>query len=347
VSLTELFSGFNGRIGRQTYWLAALALAFVGISALLALTAIATGDPFSPDVWEMRPAAVSVWLPIFGGYYAVIFWPALAIAIKRWHDRNRPAWIYLILAFVSLAPFLVRIAQARNLLQDSSSQYAGIITGTALLLMIYPMIELGFLKGTAGPNRYGADPLPPEAHVTGKGFLNWMFGLNGRIGRSRWWLGLLVAAGVVFGGLTLMGMVFSAVVSIRVPGLMQDPAFEQRIEDPQWIHSPEAAAFITAAVVVMLAVMLPALLIAWWNTVAITVKRLHDQGLSGWLAAPPFLALAAAIAGSIFLQEDGDSSITGAALWLLCALIWLWTVLQLGMLRGQSGTNKYGDDPLQ
>ena len=53
--------------------------------------------------------------------------PTLAIGIKRCHDRNRTGWFLL----VSLIP----------------------------LLNIWLLIEIWFLKGTEGKNKYGQDPL--------------------------------------------------------------------------------------------------------------------------------------------------------------------------------------------
>ena len=52
-----------------------------------------------------------------------LFWPPLAIQTKRWHDRNKSGWWNLI----ALIP----------------------IVGS-----IWASIELGFLKGTPGENRY-------------------------------------------------------------------------------------------------------------------------------------------------------------------------------------------------
>ena len=55
------------------------------------------------------------------------FWPFIAVCIKRCHDRNRSGWFLLL--------FLVP------------------------LLNLWPAIELYFLKGTEGSNRFGDDPL--------------------------------------------------------------------------------------------------------------------------------------------------------------------------------------------
>ena len=51
--------------------------------------------------------------------------PAILVDIKRWHDRDKSGWWMLI----ALVP---------------------------IIGWIWFLIELGFLKGTAGPNRFGA-----------------------------------------------------------------------------------------------------------------------------------------------------------------------------------------------
>ena len=59
------------------------------------------------------------------------FWVGFAIAAKRWHDRNKSAWWILIELIPIIGP-------------------------------IWAFVELGFCKGTAGPNRFGPDPLKEQ-----------------------------------------------------------------------------------------------------------------------------------------------------------------------------------------
>jgi len=61
----------------------------------------------------------------------LIIWSGLAIAVKRCHDRGRSGYF----VFVSLIP----------------------------ILDIWYLAEVGFMRGTDGPNQYGPDPLAPEA----------------------------------------------------------------------------------------------------------------------------------------------------------------------------------------
>jgi len=66
---------------------------------------------------------------VLGGLFALaLIYPALALYAKRWHDRGKSGWWSLI----ALIP----------------------IIGSIWLL-----VELGFLKGTPGPNAYGPDPV--------------------------------------------------------------------------------------------------------------------------------------------------------------------------------------------
>ena len=65
--------------------------------------------------------------------WAVLYiWASLAVMAKRYHDRDKSAWWILI----------------------------ALIPGIG---SIWQLIELGFLKGTDGPNRFGADPLGTDA----------------------------------------------------------------------------------------------------------------------------------------------------------------------------------------
>lgn len=58
----------------------------------------------------------------------LLAWPTIAISVKRWHDRGHSGWWVL----VALIP---------------------------VIGWLWMLIANGFLQGTPGPNRYGADPL--------------------------------------------------------------------------------------------------------------------------------------------------------------------------------------------
>ena len=58
----------------------------------------------------------------------LLLWPAIATSAKRWHDRDKSAWWVLI----ALVP---------------------------VLGWLWTLMENGFLRGSAGINRFGVDPL--------------------------------------------------------------------------------------------------------------------------------------------------------------------------------------------
>jgi len=64
-------------------------------------------------------------------------------------------------------------------------------------------------------------------------------------------------------------------------------------------------------------------------------KRLHDRGRNGWLALIVIVALIAVwSAGSHFLD-------------FLFALVLVWAGVELGVLPGEQGSNRYGPNPLK
>jgi uncharacterized membrane protein YhaH (DUF805 family) len=106
-----LFS-HHGRVGRKGYWLMVLLLLPFAIASW-----VINGGGWEHD--PIDPPGVLAMLPII--------WPALAVQIKRWHDRGKSGWWFLI-------------------------NFIPLIGG------IWALVENGFLKGTAGDNRFGPDP---------------------------------------------------------------------------------------------------------------------------------------------------------------------------------------------
>ncbi len=120
---------FQGRIRRRAWWLLyvlpLLALGAVGTGLDVALGFVAVLDVPQPDGGF---AFETSGLGPFGGLAAVVsVWGGLAGQVKRWHDRDKSGWWVLIV----LVP---------------------------LIGQIWALVVTGFLAGTPGPNRFGADP---------------------------------------------------------------------------------------------------------------------------------------------------------------------------------------------
>lgn len=120
----------QGRINRGKYWLASLIyVVVVGIVSILmaALWAIIPGDAVDGNYSVSGINAVP-YIILGLGTFGFLVWSGICVGIKRCHDRERSGWFLL----VSLIPFIGAI---------------------------WLTIELYFLRGTVGPNKFGEDPL--------------------------------------------------------------------------------------------------------------------------------------------------------------------------------------------
>ena len=99
-----------------------------------------------------------------------------------------------------------------------------------------------------------------------------------------------------------------------------------------------------------------------WPNLAITVKRLHDLGMSGWVAAVPFVAniigfvmIFVSVGASVFMNatalENEDPAailaLIGPAIGILGLLLLVnfGFLLWVGLVDGKPGSNKYGSNP--
>jgi uncharacterized membrane protein YhaH (DUF805 family) len=71
------------------------------------------------------------------------------IGIKRLHDRDKSGWWLLV--FFLLPAVLSGLG--------TTIGFAILFSLASLAVSIWGVVELGFLRGSAGPNQYGPDPL--------------------------------------------------------------------------------------------------------------------------------------------------------------------------------------------
>jgi uncharacterized membrane protein YhaH (DUF805 family) len=134
-----LLDAFHGRIGRQTFWLALGLVLAANVLVCYAAQQIG-GDKLN--------AVVDL----------LFTYPEFAIAVKRGNDRAMPLWpIAIFFAGSVLLDLIAVLGLAGTAEQPSTLSYA--LTVPFTILGIGLLIELGFRKGTSGPNRYGPDPL--------------------------------------------------------------------------------------------------------------------------------------------------------------------------------------------
>lgn len=153
IGWLELFLSFHGRIGRRQFW--------VGV---LLLFAVAIGIGFLVSV---LPQSLQFGAFVIFGLLATI--AGMAIPVKRLHDRNRTGW------WIGLPALLGLLFAGWIWIGGGFSQPLSVLNGrfditlignaVDLVLVVYQIwlfIELGFLRGTAGPNRFGDDPLQQD-----------------------------------------------------------------------------------------------------------------------------------------------------------------------------------------
>lgn len=134
-----LFNSFDGRIGRKTFWIAMVAVTIGEIFGHLLAEAI-EGDRLS--------AIVDL----------AFTYPQFAVAVKRGHDRNMPLW--LLIAFFgasAVLDFLTVLEMTGT--EDEPNMLSLAIALPFTVLGLALLVELGFRRGTPGPNQYGPDPL--------------------------------------------------------------------------------------------------------------------------------------------------------------------------------------------
>ena len=110
MSPAQILLGLSGRLPRRAWWTWGVLL-LAGLNMLGAMYLGIAGVPT-----EKANGILAI----------VVGWPAVAVSVKRFHDRGKSGWW----VFINLIP----------------------VVG-----FIWVVVENGFLRGTVGPNRYGPD----------------------------------------------------------------------------------------------------------------------------------------------------------------------------------------------
>ncbi len=143
---------------------------------------------------------------------------------------------------------------------------------------------------------------------------------DGRIGRQQWWIGVVA--------LIVVSIVASIILGI--------------------------ISFGNAAVMAWLAVVLNLVLI--WPSYCIGIKRRHDRDNDGTdlkilIAGSVIINLLQASGVGVSMTDMGGVMVPVPAIWLgiinfAFAIFAIYMLVQLGFLKGTTGANTYGPDPL-
>jgi uncharacterized membrane protein YhaH (DUF805 family) len=139
VMLSTWF-GFSGRLGRARFWL--VSLANLMLLVLMMAPAMAQGTTTTFAILALGAA--------------VIIPSALSAGVRRLHDRDRTGW--WVLAFYGTPTAIAAIGG-----QSGHPNLLGLFSLVSVALSIWGLVWLGLLRGTKGPNRFGADPVERTA----------------------------------------------------------------------------------------------------------------------------------------------------------------------------------------
>jgi uncharacterized membrane protein YhaH (DUF805 family) len=132
-----LFTSFSGRINREPFW-----IGFGILAAVEIVTQWLAGQAESDTLSTVLDLAFT--------------YPEFALAVKRANDRDLTPWIVALFFAGNVALDLFTLLNGPL---DTSNPINGIILIPFALLAVALIVELGFRRGTEGPNRFGPDPL--------------------------------------------------------------------------------------------------------------------------------------------------------------------------------------------
>jgi uncharacterized membrane protein YhaH (DUF805 family) len=162
MSLTDLLFSFKGRINRKPWWLATIAVGAAAsvITAVIEVIARSSGHTaVDPATNQIEPTGL-LGLAVLAVALANM-WIGFALSVKRLHDRDRNGWwllwqVLIVLVAVILIVVAIAVPEEQRPLWYALAGGAGL---AALVISVWLFVEIGFLRGTDGPKRFGPDPL--------------------------------------------------------------------------------------------------------------------------------------------------------------------------------------------
>ena len=143
----QKFFSVRGRMGRSDFWVChvLLSVAMFVVYFVMFLFGLLIGigaGHMAAGIYGVVCVLIATLL---------VIWPLIALYAKRIHDRNKTAWLILIPIAAQILVDISAVALPVALT---------ILLGIAdFVIAVWFLVEFGCLRGTIGPNRYGADPV--------------------------------------------------------------------------------------------------------------------------------------------------------------------------------------------
>lgn len=178
-NLQSLLLSMEGRIARGQFWLGVVIMIVISIVLTIILSPIFGNVMFAMPDFSSATSGADLqamadqmaestqrggWAGLVS--FVILAYPMGAVIIKRRHDRNKSGMEFWAYAGLTILLFLLQatgmgygtmevggvVVPTPNLIYSA----VGLITA---VLGIYLLVVCGFLKGDAGDNAYGPDPL--------------------------------------------------------------------------------------------------------------------------------------------------------------------------------------------
>jgi uncharacterized membrane protein YhaH (DUF805 family) len=146
--LFEFLFGASGRINRAKYWRSLLI--FCGAGLLVGVILLTAAGLAAPLFILMLVIVFIPWL----------LW-GIAFHTERLHDRDKSAW--WLLMFYAVPGVLGQLAKGAWFAGAAGTGLHYVLALAGFALSIWGFVEIGCLRGTAGPNQYGPNPLSVHA----------------------------------------------------------------------------------------------------------------------------------------------------------------------------------------
>ena len=169
----------------------------------------------------------------------------------------------------------------------------------------------------------------------------YLFRFDGRINRALLWQALLIVAMLV----ALLGLISQVIHLISATGSLKFSLkldFDFGLDDLFKVVDPRAYRLLPSTDRATLILKVLGTSLSFWIYLATAIKRLHDRDRSGWWIVPFFF-----VPRLLFRFWDllPDANWFLPFDWAIHAL-WLWGIVEMFFLRGTSGSNRFGPDPL-
>ena len=150
--LKLLYTTTDGRLSRKEWWIGVIGVIVASILLSIILSAAGLGG-------------TSGWGQLIA--YVIMFYPSWCIGIKRRQDRDNNATDFKVLMGLSglltlLQAFGIGVTMTdlgNGMIVPAPEMWMSVLYLLLGIFGIYMLVQLGFLRGTPGPNSYGPDPL--------------------------------------------------------------------------------------------------------------------------------------------------------------------------------------------